>query len=282
VTIVVTGATGFIGAHVVSALAALGEEVVAVSRRPVPPGCFPAGVRHVMLDIAAAQSEDYVRLGSPDLLVHLAWGGLPNYLSLHHVEVELPAHFRFLKTMVEAGLPAMLVAGTCYEYGMVDGPLEENRAAAPANPYAFAKFALCRQLQFLQAAQPFALTWARLFYTWGARQAPSSLYPLLREAAQRGDATFPMSAGEQLRDYLPVTEVAAIVAALAARRGDFGVVNVSSGEPVSIRTLVERWIAEEGLAIVPELGRYPYPSYEPLAFWGCVAKRQMLLRRNPG
>lgn len=274
-TIAVTGASGFIGGHVVRALAGLGEEVVGVDLRP--PASPVPGVRYVKLDLGNAGPNSYRAIGSPDQLVHLAWGGLPNYLSRHHYERELPLHYRFLAAMVEAGLPAMLVTGTCYEYGMVDGELSEERELRPANPYAWAKAALLRQLGFLRTEFPFALTWARLFYLWGEGQAPSSIYPLLKGAIARGDRTFPMSAGEQLRDYLPATEAAGIVAALAARRGNNGAVNVCSGVPVSIRTLVERWIAESGTGIVPELGRYPYPTYEPLAFWGSAARRRALL-----
>ncbi len=275
-TIVVTGASGFVGRHVLHALAALTEEeIVAVSRHV--PNALPKDVRHVALDLAQAKKEDYARLGNPDTLVHLAWGGLPNYLSRHHFEIELPRHYRFLRFMIEAGLSSLLVTGTCYEYGMVDGALDEDRQPLPANPYAFAKVALLRQLEFLRAGHPFALTWARLFYTWGDGQSPTSIYPLLLAAAAGGDSTFPMSSGEQLRDYLPVSAVADILARLALRRADVGVVNVSSGEPVSIRALVERWIAEAGWSITPDLGRFPYPSYEPLAFWGTIAKREAIL-----
>jgi len=274
-SVAVTGAAGFIGSHVVRALVASGQDVTAVVR--AAPGTPVAGVRYVVLDLSDVGEGTYADLGSPEYLIHLAWGGLPNYLSLHHFERELPLHYQFLAAMVRAGLPGMLVTGTCYEYGMVDGGLGEALELRPANPYAFAKASLLRQLQFLQAECDFTLTWARLFYMWGEGQAPGSIYPLLQAAAARGDASFPMSAGEQLRDYLPVSEVVRQIAALAALRQDTGAVNVSSGVPVSIRTLVERWIAEEGLAITPELGRYPYPTYEPLAFWGLADKRQALL-----
>jgi dTDP-6-deoxy-L-talose 4-dehydrogenase (NAD+) len=278
-TIAVTGGCGFIGTHVLRALIAAGiENPIAVDR--VAPSQPVNGVRYVGLDLGAATSADYDRIGRPDVLVHLAWGGLPNYLSLHHFEQELPLQYGFLKAMVEGGLPAMVVAGTCYEYGMVDGELTEEMEPRPANPYAFAKVALLEQLRFLKQRQAFKLTWPRLFYMWGEGQAPSSLYPLLRGAIERGDATFPMSLGEQLRDYLPVGEVARLIAALAVDGGDHGVVNISSGEPVSIRSLVERWIAEMGSAIALDRGRYPYPTYEPLAFWGATAKRRALLAED--
>lgn len=273
--IAVTGGSGFIGGHLLAELATGDDELVSVGRTRPP--SLPPGIRHVTLDLSTAGASSFDAIGRPDLLVHLAWDGLPNYRSLHHFETELPRQYLVLRTLVEAGLPAMLVTGTCYEYGMVDGELAEDRAPAPANPYAWAKAALLRQLQFLQASHPFSLTWARLFYMWGGGQAPTSLYPLLHAAAARGDAAFPMSAGEQLRDYLPIGEVVSLLAALARRADDDGAVNICSGKPVSIRTLVERWIAEEGLAIAPALGRYPYPDYEPLAFWGATAKRRSVL-----
>lgn len=273
--IAVTGAGGFIGTHVARALVASGADVTGIVRRmPVSP---VAGMRYVMLDLADADAGTYSAIGTPDQLVHLAWGGLPHYRARHHFERELPLQYRFLHRMADAGLPAMMVAGTCYEYGMVNGECDEQAELRPANPYAFAKAALLRQLQYLQADLGFAMTWPRLFYMWGEGQAPGSLYSLLRTAIANGDATFPMSAGEQLRDYLPVEEVAVMLAALAMRAGNDGVVNISSGAPVSVRNLVERWIAAAGARILPELGRYPYPTHEPLAFWGATAKRRALL-----
>ena len=124
-------------------------------------------------------------LGRPDALIHLAWGGLPNYQSLHHYEQELPAHYRLLKDLVGDGLTNLVVAGTCFEYGMQSGPLGETMAAVPANPYALAKDTLRQQLQLLQRELPFALTWARLFYLHGEGQAQTALLPQLRQVGRR-------------------------------------------------------------------------------------------------
>ena len=71
-----------------------------------------------------------------------------------------------------------------------------------------AKHTLHRQLELLQEQSPFSLTWGRLFYLYGEGQAPTSLWSQLRAAIARGDAEFKMSAGEQLRDFLPIAEAA--------------------------------------------------------------------------
>ena len=77
-----------------------------------------------------------------------------------------------------------------------------------------------------------------------------------------------MSGGEQLRDYLPVDEVASRLARLVERPHCEGTFNVCAGVPVSIRQLVEHHIAKRGASIELNLGYYPYPEYEPMAFWG--------------
>lgn len=269
--IAVTGASGFIGRAVLAELAHRGIPAVASSRSGADP--LPgAGHGIVALDLHEAISDAYERLGRPETVIHLAWNGLPNYCSLHHVETELPAQYRFLRSLVEGGTQTLVVAGTCFEYGMQYGPLREDLPTRPANPYGFAKDALRRELEFLKASQPFALTWARLFYLYGEGQAGTSLLPQLRQAVARGDRTFNMSGGEQLRDYLAVEEAARLLVSLALACCDAGIVNVCSGRPISVRRLVESWIRENGWTIDLNLGHYPYPDYEPMAFWGDRSK----------
>lgn len=278
--VAVTGSAGFIGRHLMKELAARAVEPVAVVRRPSQLAAADPGCTAVAMDIASPPADAYERLGRPDALIHLAWGGLPDYGSPHHLESELPSHCRFLEGLVEAGLPSLLVTGTCFEYGMRSGALSEELEPLPANPYGQAKDALRRALESLRERRPFALTWARLFYTYGPGQSPRSLFPQLQKAVERGDRVFGMSKGEQLRDYLPVGRLAEILAELALNRRDLGTVNVCSGNPVTVRSLVEGWLRENGWRIELDLGHYPYPPHEPMAFWGDAAKLHEILRSD--
>ncbi|WP_287601781.1 NAD(P)-dependent oxidoreductase [Thiothrix sp.] len=267
--IAVTGANGFVGRHVLAELANYPLEIIPIVRH-LPSSSLPESVqaKAIMLDIHAPQKNTFERMGRPDALIHLAWGGLPNYRSLHHFEQELPMQYQFLQGMIKSGLQSLVVAGTCFEYGMQSGSLNENMTTTPSNPYGFAKDVLRCQLEYLQKTNPFSLAWARLFYLYGEDQAENSLLPQLRKAVEQGDKIFNMSGGEQLRDYLPVTEVAKYLVSLAMGADNIGIVNICAGKPISVRNLVEKWVAENNWTINLNLGHYPYPDYEPMAFWG--------------
>jgi dTDP-6-deoxy-L-talose 4-dehydrogenase (NAD+) len=277
VRVAVTGASGFVGRYVLAELERCHVEIYAVTRDARRLSNMPAGVHVVEMDIALPGEDVFMRMGSPDILIHLAWGGLPNYKSLHHFESELPKHYRFLKMLIEAGLPSVLVTGTCFEYGMQSGVLTDDIRPCPTNPYGYAKDALRQQLEFLKSAKQFNLAWTRLFYMYGEGQLSSSLFSMLKDSVSRGDTVFSMSGGEQLRDYLSVAEVAHGIVRLALSGSYNGTINICSGKPISVRRLVEQWLKENDWEMQLSLGSYSYPDYEPMAFWGDPTKLQKIL-----
>jgi dTDP-6-deoxy-L-talose 4-dehydrogenase (NAD+) len=111
---------------------------------------------------------------------------------------------------------------------------------------------------------------------YGKGQNPASLFAQLERALERGDEEFPMSGGEQLRDYLPVEQVADALVRLIEHPACDGIINICSGKPVSVRRLVEEFLKAKGKNIRLKLGHYPYPDYEPLAFWGGRTRLQQL------
>ena len=267
--IALTGASGFVGRHVLTELMQQDVEIVAITRDSTKLSHFKKSILVLELDIYS-DIDCYKAIGSPDVLIHLAWDGLPNYKSLHHFESELPRQYSFIKGMVESGLKSLFVSGTCFEYGMQSGALSANIPTYPTNPYGYAKDALRKQLEFLKEIEPFNLIWARLFYMYGEGQSSRSLYPQLKQAVLRGDKVFNMSGGEQLRDYAPVETIAEMIVKLALSQRDIGAVNVCFGKPISVRRLVEQWVQENDWEIELNLGYYPYPDYEPMEFWGSI------------
>ena len=275
---VVTGATGFIGKHVVPALLARGHRVVALSRDANKARSAPwfDEVDYVSFDIHAPGASIPAEFDGADGLIHLAWPGLPNYMSLYHFEDTLPADYRFLKAAVESGVRRLIVTGTCLEYGDKSGCLTAGLPTEPVSPYALAKDTLRKFLEALQVIKPFELAWLRMFYLYGPGQNPNSLLAQLERAIDRGDAEFNMSAGDQMRDYLPVETAAGYIATIAESEGANGLFNCCSGTPITLRDFVQARLAEKGAKIKLNLGALPGRGYEPHAFWGDPAKLQGL------
>src|SRR5690349_19710045 len=141
--ILVTGATGFIGNYVVNELLARGCEVTATSSNAEKAAAFEwyGKVNYIEFNFEHTHpATNYFELfDNPGKVIHLAWEGLPNYKALFHFETNLPRHYIFLKSLIENGCRDVTVTGTCFEYGMKEGELDEAMPAAPANPYALAK-----------------------------------------------------------------------------------------------------------------------------------------------
>lgn len=279
--VAVTGASGFVGRAVVEHLLARGVDVIAASRRAEPemaPSSSGSGaLRHCALDLAAPPPRPFVHLGRPDAVLHLAWHGLPNYRGACHVDEELPRQIEFLRRCVDDGLPRLIVSGTCLEYGLREGCLDESLPTQPVTAYAQAKDRLRLALEALAAHGGLQLVWLRLFYLYGEGQAPTSLYAQLRAAIARGDARFPMSRGDQIRDFQPLSAAAQQIAALALHDTAAGIFNVCSGRPQTVLELVRQWLREWDADIELERGVYDYPDYEPRAFWGGRRRLDTLL-----
>jgi dTDP-6-deoxy-L-talose 4-dehydrogenase (NAD+) len=277
--IAITGATGFVGRHVLQELQARDLDVIVVSRTADHAPTSARDVNYLVMDIFG-DDDAYTKMGKPDVLIHLAWSGLPNYQSAHHLGSELPAQIEFLSSCVRSGLKRLVVTGTCFEYGLIAGKLSEDMATQPCTQYGAAKDLLRRKLEELRQELNFELAWLRLFYLFGEGQSEKSLYTLFHEAVRHGEPTFDMSGGEQLRDFLPIEEAARLIVDIALLDGNTGIVNICSGVPITVRALVQRWIDASGTSIAMRLGLIPYSEIEPMAFWGDRGKLDALRRAS--
>ena len=265
--IAITGATGFIGRHVRNALANTDHDVVLVARSVERVGEKLAREVVIVTDLNESRIDWFELFGKPDAVLHLAWGGLPNYMDNCHLEVELPMQSKFLATLIDSGLKKLVVTGTCYEYGISSGALSEDQETNPNTPYGIAKDRLRKELFELRSTQHFDLTWARIFYPYGEGQSEKSLYPQLMKAISSNKKKFTMGSGRQVLDFIPVEKVASALLLFLTASNCRDVVNIGSGKPQSVADFVKDQILNFHSDIVLQPGSVSDREYESVSFW---------------
>ena len=269
--ILVTGATGFIGNNLIKALLKKDFEIIASSRdeEKAKGKSWYKKVNYIRYDINECSSKNLFNFFQrPDYIIHLAWDGLPNYKCKSHIEKNLWNNYSFIKNLVENGAVNITLTGTCYEYGLANGEMNTSMLTNPSNSYSIAKDSLRRFLVLLQNEYNFKLKWLRLFYLYGEFQSKHSLFSQLVQDIENNSDYFNMSAGEQIRDFLPIEVAVEQIIKFSVETNSSILANICSGNPISVRSFVENIINERQSRIKLNLGHFKYSDIEPLAFWG--------------
>lgn len=266
--IFVTGGTGFVGSHFVEQALAAGHEVIALRRAGSKPRIAltrePAWVEGALDTLGV---DDFHKI---DALVHLA-AHTPNppYDSFAACcRWNVTASLAMAEAARMAGVARMVVAGSCFEYGQAAMHHERVPASAlllPTVSYPASKAAASTAFIGFARQHQVALRIERLFQVYGEGEPESRLWPALRRAAMEG-RDFPMTAGEQLRDFIDVKDVAArLVHALDfadMTPGEVEITNVGTGVATSVRHFSEKWWAHWGATSKLAIGAVPYRANE--------------------
>ncbi len=259
----VVGASGFIGKALCSHLSQSGFEILATYNSSTPPKGY-SFIKFVKLDFHRPASDSINQLINCDVIINLSWNYLNDYSSINHLTEELPGQIEFLHLLISRGVRNLMVTGTCLEYGMQNGKLIPDQTTNPIINYAIAKDTLRRYL--FNNFHDINIQWLRLFYVYGEGQSSKSLLPQLHQAIARGDQSFRMSKGDQIRDFIHISQVVGKMSDLIKSK-DTGIYNIGTGNPTSVKEFVLNELKRINANIKLELGYYNYPDYEPMQFW---------------
>lgn len=272
-TVLVTGAGGYIGRHVVLALLERGVHVKALDLRL--DGVDPRAER-VAADLFSADPEIYDRLGRPDVVLHMAWRDGFKHNSPAHLD-DLPAHFHLIENLLAGGLKHLAVMGTMHEVGYWEGPIDETSPCRPASLYGISKNALRETAALLAGQHDALLQWIRAYYIVGDDKFGNSIFSKLLAAAEEGRRTFPFTSGQNKYDFISVSDLARQIAAIVCQDEVAGIVNACSGEPLSLADRVEAYIREHGLDLELEYGAFPDRPYDSPGVWGDATKIRAIM-----
>jgi nucleoside-diphosphate-sugar epimerase len=242
--VLLTGATGFIGSHVRSTLADRGHEVHANTADLLAPGA----------------AEEAVRAAGATHLLHLAWYAVPGkFWTAPENRAWVDATVALLRAFYAAGGQRAVGAGTCAEYDWNGAGLlsEDATPLRPATLYGQSKVAAFEA----GAALGGELAWGRIFFLYGPGEHPDRLVSSVARRLLAGEEA-PTSEGTQVRDFMHVADVAGAFAALVDADVT-GPVNIGSGEPVTVREVVDEIGRAAGRPDLLRPGALPQREGEP-------------------
>jgi nucleoside-diphosphate-sugar epimerase len=260
--VLLTGASGFLGAHTLAPLTEAGHEVHAIACAEPPSGAAREGVTWHRLDLTDARAaEALVSEIAAERLLHLAWYvEHGRYWQAPENVAWVEATLRLLRAFAAAGGRRAVMAGTCAEYEWSQAEAYDERTAplAPATMYGVAKHATHLVAEHFAANAGVELAWGRIFMPYGPGERGERLVPSVIRALLAGHDA-PVSDGAQERDFMYAEDVARAFTAILDSDVQ-GAINVASGRCCTIREMVT--LLAEALGR-PELVR-----------WGAVSTRR--------
>lgn len=254
--VLVTGATGCVGRHVLPLLVERGWDVVAVQSRRVAPEV--AGVQWVQGDLLdPGDIRRIVDAARASHLLHLAWYIAPGKWAA------APENFLWVRAGLElamafksAGGSRMVTAGSCLEYDWNAGVcVEDSTPLAPHTTYGTCKHALQLLTSALLSEPGTSSAWGRIFFLYGPYEHPDRLVASVIRSVLAGQPAR-TSHGRQIRDYLYVADVADAFVRLLESQVT-GPINIASGARIALKDIVTRIGALTGRPDLIQIGAIP-------------------------
>jgi nucleoside-diphosphate-sugar epimerase len=244
----VTGATGFIGSYFVELALKEGHSVFALKRNSNSKPRFeldkePQWVEKKLEDVIESDLENI------DVLVHMAAVGItPQPVTWEECYVfNVVKSLNLFRMAAKAGVRRIVITGSYSEFGKSGlryDYIPSNAPLEPTDPYAASKASASIAASALCCIEKFELCYLRLFSVFGEGQFGKNFWPSLKYAALSG-ADFPMTLGEQIRDFIPVEEAVRLILFSCTRKdiipGESYFENIGSGRPQSLREFADYW-----------------------------------------
>ena len=278
--LLVTGATGFVGGNVLPMLGTNAWELHAVRRAvaaPVEdddsPFTWHAGDLRDPERVRAIVAEV-----QPTHILHLAWNAEHGrFWTAPDNDAWAEGTVALARAFAKQGGRRFVAAGTCAEYdwtGSTHPCREADTPCDPAAPYGKAKLAACSGVMAAAQESGMSAAWGRLFFLYGPGEDARRLVPSVLDALRAGRRA-EVTEGTQVRDFLHVHDAARAFVALLTSALE-GPVNIGSGRPVTVRTVVETLARVMGRPDDVDFGARPMPAGEPPAIVADITRLQSI------
>lgn len=274
--VLVTGANGYIGRHIVSELLNQGFEVLAAD---VNFDGLDERAARVKASIFSGDKDIFQQTGEPDVCIHMAWRNGFVHNADSHIE-DLPMHYRFIKDMIEGGLKHVAVMGSMHEVGYHEGAIDEDTPTKPLSKYAVSKNTLRQLLEIETKDMDVVFQWIRGYYIYGDDSKSNSIFSKIVQAAKEGKKEFPFTTGKNKYDFIHVDEMAKQIVAIISQSEVTGIINSCTGKPMTLAEKIESFIKENGFDIQLQYGAFPDRPYDSPGVWGDTRKIDLIMNQG--
>lgn len=262
--VLLTGASGFIGRHAIPFLINGGYEVHAVCYPEKPDFNEDKNLFWHQSNLLNSEEQKQLMIEiRPTHLLHFAWYAVPGkyWTSLENLRW-VQSSLDLLMNFVENGGKRAVLAGTCAEYDWNYGYCSEDKTLLkPSTLYGVCKNSLQEILSQFSKQTGISSAWGRIFFLYGPYEAKTRLIPYVITSLLQ-DQPARCSDGNQIRDFLYVEDVASAFVSLMESNVE-GPVNIASGQPVALKTIIYTIADLLGERHLVELGALPAPDNEP-------------------
>lgn len=273
--ILVTGANGYIGRHVVRTLLDKHNSVIACDVNTDDVDSRAQKINFNLFDLPEGNVFEF--LGAPEVCLHMAWRN--GFVHNSPTQMgDLSAHYNFLTSMIDGGLKQLAVMGTMHEVGYWNGAIDENTPCNPISMYGVAKDSLRRSMLLYCKQKNCILQWLRCYYILGDDKKSNSIFCKLLLAAEEGKRSFPFTTGKNKYDFIHVEDLANLISCCVMQSKVNGIINCCKGQPVSLADQVENFIKEHNLNIKLDYGAFPDRPYDSPCEYGNPDKINQIMK----
>ena len=266
----ITGASGFLGSNLLKILKKKKKLICLYNSRKIQ----NKNIISIKFDIKN-RNYSFLRKYRISTLVHFLWPNMSNLQDKSHNLSILENQKFFLKKIIDSGCNNLIIAGSCYEYGKINKSLSESMQTRPDTYYGRAKNNLRKYVFSLKKKYNFKITWLRIFFVYGFHKEKKNITHQLFSNYKKGRVTKVNMSIK--RDYLDIDKVSKIISKIIKIEKDIGIVNLSSGKSISLKSLVglinKKYNINAKVSLVDSVQR----NYELQDFYGCNKKLKRLL-----
>jgi nucleoside-diphosphate-sugar epimerase len=267
----VTGASGFIGSHLVSKLVKEGWAVHVVVRDRQSAwrlDNLSAAITAHSLDLEDKRSvQQVVEQVRPEAVFHLAASRkrqMKEGNASHPVHANVIGTLNLLEATVRVGEPlkVFINTGSSEEYGTATAPFHEEQRECPVSEYSASKVAATHLCEMYHRRYKLPTVTLRPFLVYGPAQGNDMFVPSLIQHCLDG-RDFEMTTGDQLREFHYVDDVTNAFLLAASNRAAIGqIINVGTGSALSIGTVARLVVTKVGTSTRLLMGAIPKRSCE--------------------